>query len=57
MPVDSVDKKILFYLDLSLIISKTLIFYISSTTLIVEIMSVKEVINSLSIICKVNKKF
>lgn len=57
MPVDSVDKKILIYLDLSLIISKTLIFYISSTTLIVEIMSVKEVINSLSIICKVNKKF
>lgn len=57
MPVDSVDKKILIYLDLSLIISKTLFFYISSTTLIVEIMSVKEVINSLSIICKVNKKF
>lgn len=57
MPVDSVDKKILIYLDLSLIISKTLFFYTSSTTLIVEIMSIKEVINSLSIICKVNKKF
>lgn len=57
MPVDSVDKKILIYLDLSLIISKTLFFHISSTTLIIEIMSIKEVINSLSIICKVNKKF
>lgn len=57
MPVDSVDKKILIYLDLSLIISKTLFVYIPSTTLIVEIMGIKEVINSLSIICKVNKKF